>query len=268
MYTTFLTHTIKTTHQITSAKLKRVVELDVYQPEGLLGNERVSLLLLNDGQDVAQINLEDLLSDLQAQGKIEPVIVVAIKASAQRIQEYGVANRVDYAGRGSSAKNYTGFIIHELLPFIHKTIDLPITGKTAIAGFSLGGLSAFDIAWNNDNLFDVAGAFSGSFWWRKKDLKEGYTDNDRIMHEVVRNTANKPDTKFWFMTGTEDETADRNQNGIIDSIDDAIDLIKEMNNKGFKKYEDVFYYEMVGGQHNIQSWAKAMPAFLSWAFAR
>lgn len=268
MHTTFLTHITKTTHQIASAKLKRAVEIDIYQPDDLLGNACVNLLLLNDGQDVVQMNLEDLLGDLYAQGKIAPVIVVAIKASALRVDEYGTAAQTDYAGRGNKAKAYTGFIINELLSFVHQTIDLPITGKTAIAGFSLGGLTAFDIAWNKDNYFDIAGAFSGSFWWRKKDLKDGYTDNDRIMHEVVRNTARKPETKFWLMTGTEDETADRNHNGIIDSIDDTIDLIKEMRHKGFKKYDDVFYYEMVGGQHNIESWTKAMPAFLCWAFAR
>ena len=31
--------------------------------------------------------------------------------------------------------------------------------------------------------------------------------------------------KFWLEAGTKDEAADRNNNGIIDAIDDTLDLI-------------------------------------------
>ncbi|MOA53154.1 hypothetical protein D3C78_1765700 [compost metagenome] len=70
------------------------------------------------------------------------------------------------------------------------------------------------------------------------------------------------------MTGTEDEKADRNMNFIIDSIDDSIDVIKELLIKGYKRPEDITYYEMVGGKHDIQTWGKAMFPFLIWAFGR
>ena len=130
----------------------------------------------------------------------------------------------------------------------------------------MGGLSAFDIAWNHDHIFDVVGVFSGSFWWRKKDLKAGYTDADRILHAMIDESITKPDLKFWLMTGTEDETSDRNGNGIIDSIDDTIDVIKSLVKKGYKRPDDIRYYEKVGGKHNPETWAAVMPAFLQWAF--
>lgn len=88
------------------------------------------------------------------------------------------------------------------------------------------------------------------------------------MHSVIKNTANKPGLKFWLQTGTHDETADRNKNGIIDSIDDTIDLIKELENKGYNRPADIQYLEMVGGTHNVATWAEAMPKFLVWAFGR
>ena len=156
----------------------------------------------------------------------------------------------------------------ELLPAIHQQTGIEHFESTAFAGFSLGGLSALDIAWNNPELFDKAGVFSGSFWWRSKDLAKGYTDKDRIMHGIVRNTAVKPDIKIWLQTGTKDETTDRNKNGIIDSIDDTVDLIKELEQKGFKRPADVQYLEVVGGSHNMETWAKAMPKLLVWAFGR
>ncbi|WP_348619944.1 alpha/beta hydrolase [Pedobacter lusitanus] len=254
--------------QLESVHLQRVVEIEIFYPSGLLGNEKLNLLLLNDGQDADGLDLKETLNNLYEDQKIEPVVVVAIKASADRLQEYGVAGVPDFAGRGGKAADYTRFITSELMPFIEKEAGMPFLGKRAFAGCSLGGLTAFDIVWKNDGFFDIAGVFSGSFWWRKKDLKDGYTDNDRIMHEVIRETENQPSVKFWLMTGTEDETADRNRNFIIDSIDDTIDIIKELTKKGYKRQDDIFYYEMVGGKHNVATWAKAIPSFLCWAFAR
>ncbi|MEQ7802509.1 alpha/beta hydrolase-fold protein [Pedobacter sp. ASV1-7] len=263
-----LPEVVKTECIFKSVHLKRDVELEFFIPEGLMGNETLNLLLLNDGQDTDGLCLQETLNNLYQTYKIEPLVVVAIKASVDRLQEYGVAGNPDYLGRGTKASVYTDFIIKELLPFIQGEVDFPINGKRVFAGFSLGGLTAFDIAWNNDNYFDAVGVFSGAFWWRKKDLKDGYTDEDRILHQCIRNTAAKPDLKFWLMTGTEDEKADRNKNFIIDSIDDSIDVIKELLIKGYKRPEDIAYYEMVGGKHDIQTWGKAMFPFLIWAFGR
>jgi len=154
------------------------------------------------------------------------------------------------------------------LPAIQKETGIAAFDITAFAGFSLGGLSAMDIAWNNPQLFDKVGVLSGSFWWRSRELGKGYTDNDRIMHSTIRETAVKPDLKFWLQTGTKDETADRNKNGIIDSIDDTVDLIKELEAKGYTRPADIQYLEVVGGAHNVATWAEALPKFLAWAFGR
>ena len=257
---------IKTQHILKSTQLKRAVELEMFMPDNLLGNERLNLLLFNDGQDAEEMQFKETLAQLYSKGKVDALLIVTIKASAERLEEYGVAGRLDFMGRGSKARAYTKFIVKELLPFVQEMAGRPINGSRAFAGFSLGGLSAFDIAWNNDNIFDAVGVFSGSFWWRKKDLADGYSDQDRIAHQLIRETVAKPDLKFWLMTGTEDEKADRNRNFIIDSIDDTIDVIKELLKKGYKRPEEVFYYEMVGGEHNVATWSKVLPAFLMWAF--
>lgn len=266
-YTTILSVKVNTcSFKIPSAYLKREVEIDIYTPEGILGNEKIELLLLNDGQDVAKMDFSRILEDAHHAKRNHRLIVVAIKASEDRLMEYGVAGVPDFKGRGAKANLYADFVIKELLPFVKKKIAMPIMGKVGFAGFSLGGLSAFDIAWNNPSAFDVIGVFSGAFWWRKKDLNEGYTDADRIIHQQLENTFTKPDMKFWLMTGTEDEKADRNKNMIIDSIDDTIDVVKILLNKGYKRPDHVFYYEKVGGKHNVPTWESVMPAFLNWAF--
>lgn len=268
MFTNLLPSVVRTAFKIPSVYLKRTVELDVYLPDHLLGNEKVNLLLVNDGQDLEQMGISQMLNSLYAKWSIEPTVIVGIKASNERVLEYGVAGKPDFKSRGSKAAAYSSFVVNELMPFLASALKVPISGKRAIAGFSLGGLTAFDIAWNHDDWFDLVGVFSGSFWWRKKDLNDGYTDDDRILHELIRETASKPKLKFWLMTGTNDELADRNKNFIIDSIDDTIDVIKELMLKGYERPEEVSYFEMVGGKHDVATWAKAMPKFLEWAFAK
>ncbi|HEY8781642.1 MAG TPA: hypothetical protein VIM16_08520 [Mucilaginibacter sp.] len=47
-----------------------------------------------------------------------------------------------------------------------------------------------------------------------------------------------------------------------------IDLIKELEQKGFKRPEDILYLEMFGGGHDVTTWGRAMPKFLGWGFGR
>ena len=54
--------------------------------------------------------------------------------------------------------------------------------------------------------------------------------------------------KFYFECGTEDETEDRNGNGIIDSIDDTKDLINTLTEKGYNPHSDIHYHEISRGQ--------------------
>ncbi|RWY49300.1 alpha/beta hydrolase [Mucilaginibacter gilvus] len=252
---------------ITSTVLEREVTCTLLLPDNA-GIEPLHLLLLNDGQEIENLTLTHTLENLYDRNCLKPVLIVAIHAGDDRIQEYGIAGQPDYKKRGSKANLYTQFIVTELLPEIHKATDIEHFESTAFAGFSLGGLTAMDIAWNNPELFDKVGAFSASFWWRSKDLSKGYTETDRLMHAQIAATEGKPALKFWLQTGTKDETADRNKNGIIDSIDDAIDIIKALEAKGYTRPADIQYLEVVGGSHDTETWGKAMPKFLQWAFGK
>ena len=259
-------HTIKDIH---SPLLKRNVDIDVFLPPDYQKEHGpFPLLLLNDGQDSEGIKLKSTLDKLYKAGKLRKFIVVGVYCG-DRMQEYGVASKPDYMKRGARAKLYTKFILGDLLPYLQFRYAIEsFSSENVIAGYSLGGLSALDIAWNNPQYFRRAGAFSGSFWWRKRDLQKGYTDKDRLMHAEIRDGKFKPGMKFWFQAGTLDERADRNNNGIIDAIDDTLDVISELIKKGYKPYYDVVYHEMKDGEHNQKTWSEAMPVFLEWAFGK
>jgi iron(III)-enterobactin esterase len=252
--------------KITSKYLNRQVDLTLIYPK--TKNKKLPILFFNDGQDFHDLNMKLNIQALIDFNKITPFLCVGIHANEERLQEYGTASQGDYKKRGAKAKLHNDFIIHELLPYLNKKYSTQSKGNV-MAGLSLGGLSAMDIGWNNQKVFSKIGVFSGSFWWRQKSEEEGYTDeNDRIMHNIVKAGSFKKGMKFWFEAGTNDETSDRNNNGIIDAIDDTLDLIKELEKKSYKQPQDIVYEEVKGGEHNAKTWSKVLPDFLVWAFGK
>lgn len=253
-----------------SHHLRRDVKLEVILPTAYYKHtdKQYPVLLLNDGQDIPALKLFDTLENLYAQETIPPIIIVAIHAG-NRMQEYGTAGQLDYQKRGKKAKAYTQFILKELIPDLHLRYRLSVLPEDwAIAGFSLGGLSAFDIAWKQPTTFSKVGVFSGSLWWRSKAFIPSAPDADRIVHDMVEAGVKKEGLRFWFQAGTADELEDRNNNGIIDAIDDTLQLISLLEDKGYNKDNDIHYLEVKGGEHNPATWGKAMPDFLEWAFGQ
>lgn len=254
--------------EIESEFLQRKVTLECFLPTSVRNPSSLNLLLINDGQDMEKLGLALILENLMAQKQIKPLLCVAIHAG-DRIMEYGTAGTLDAMGRGYKAQLYTRFIFDELIPFIQAEYLIPSFREKSFAGFSLGALSALDIVWNHPGEFTKAGVFSGSLWWRTKNMDEGYNeDTDRIMHARIRNGAYSPGLKFFFEAGALDETMDRNHNGIIDSIDDTLGLIEELIKKGYDASKDIHYVELQDGRHDVATWAQAMPKFLTWGWGR
>ena len=250
-----------------SVALGRVVRLDVVLPPGFSARaaQPYPVLYLQDGQDLGRLRLPATLNRLFGRGEVRPFVVVAIHA-ADRLQEYGVAARPDYLGRGSRAGRYTSFMLKELLPYVQAHYHASAEpDEAAVAGMSLGGLTAFDLAWHHPEAFGRAGVFSGSFWWRGRGLNDGYTDADRLMHSLVAARLARPGQQFWLQTGTDDETTDRNHNGIIDAIDDTLDMLAALAAQGLPPAA-ARYVEVPGGHHHPDTWGAILPDFLRWAF--
>jgi len=245
--------------------LDRDVKIDLYLPPFCKAGISYPILFLNDGQDMERLDLVNILNRLYEHNKIKHIVIAAIHAG-DRLHEYGTANEPDYLKRGSKAGAYAQFIIEELLPHLRSFMEIESFQYRAFGGFSLGGLSALDIVWNYPHLFKMCGVFSGSLWWRKKKFNPKFPDSYRIIHDIIEKGHYRPGLRFWFQCGTEDEKEDRNKNGIIDSIDDTLDLVRILNDKGYHGPHNVYYHEIMGGRHDVPTWGKAMPHFLTWAF--
>ena len=255
---------IKRSYLMPAEVLGREVMVDVYRP-AVPPWRLLSLVVFNDGQDLPRMDFEEKVRTAFSDSTLGNLLLVGVHAGDERMREYGTAGSPDYQNRGDKAKDYETFIIKELVPWLENGYNIYHNpGKRAIAGFSMGGLSAFDIAWRNPSEFGAAGVFSGSLWWRRKEMDPANPDGDLIVHDYVRKAKKSPPVKIWLMAGTEDETSDRNNNGIIDSIDDTLQLMAALSEKGMVEGTDFVYNEVEGGKHEPETWGRVIVDFLKW----
>ena len=256
----------ETKDSIYSRHLQKHIDLTIISTPVPKEKNSFNLLLLNDGQDIEKLRVKKIIDSLYKKKLLQPLLVVAINAF-DRMQEYGVAGYTDYKNNGTSAEKYAAFIDDELYPFIKKRTGVRKFNSITIAGCSLGGLSAFDIAWDHADKIDKVGVFSGSFWYRDKDAADStYSDDkNRIIINKIRSSRKKPHLKYWFYAGGNEETADRDKDGIIDVVDDTRDLIELIKKKNVSPPQDIIYTEVKEGKHDYDSWSSVFPGFLIWA---
>src|SRR6187402_2464373 len=95
-----------------SKYLERKVTIDFFIPEDVKDPSTMSLLLINDGQNLQELGMISVLSELYRVKAIRPIFCAGIYSGKERKMEYGVAAEADYMGRGLNAGLYTAFIIY------------------------------------------------------------------------------------------------------------------------------------------------------------
>jgi enterochelin esterase-like enzyme len=262
-------HATEKDDELYSRHLQRRVKLTVLNTPIPKDKSTLNLLILNDGQDLTPFRFKETLDSLYKKDMIEPLVVVAIHAG-DRLQEYGVADKPDYLHRGSRAGYYDAFVQDELYPYAKKMSGVRKFNSVVIAGCSMGGLSAFDIAWNHPDKIDKVGVFSGAFWWRDKALEDSsYSDDmNRIAYAKLKASRKRPKLQYWFYAGAAEETSDRDKDGVIDVVDDTKDMIALIEHKNITGPGDITYRESKEGKHDYAAWSLALPDFLTWAFGK
>ena len=251
---------------IYSRHLQKHIDLTIINTPVPKEKNSFNLLLLNDGQDVEQLRIKEIIDSLDKNKLLQPLLVVAV-TPFDRMQEYGVGGYPDYNNNGTAAEKYAAFVDDELIPFIKKRSGVRKFNSITIAGCSLGGLSAFDVAWDHADKINKVGVFSGSFWYRDKDASDStYSDDkDRVIINKIRSSRKRPHLKYWFYAGGKEETADRDKDGVIDIIDDTKDLIDLIKKKNVCPPGDINYTEAEEGTHDYNAWSHVLPQFLIWA---
>jgi enterochelin esterase-like enzyme len=257
----------QTDDNLYSRHLQRSVKLHVLHTPPPPDRSLYNLLILNDGQDIEKLRVKETMDSLYKAGKILPLVVIGVEAG-DRTQEYGVTDKPDYLGRGRKATFYDAFINNELYPYAKKESGVRKFQSVVMAGCSVGGLSAFDIAWNHPDKISKVGVFSGSFWWRDLASEDSsYSDEkNRIMISKLKASRKKPGLQYWFYAGAAEEKGDRDKDSIIDVIDDTKDIISLLEKKNVVAPGGIVYKELPNGIHDYSSWSEVFPEFLVWAF--
>ncbi len=259
----------ETQDSVYSRHLQKHVKLSIFHTPVPDNKNAFNLLIMNDGQDIEKLRVKEITDSLYNKKIINSLVVVAIHTN-DRLKEFGIANYPDYKNNGTSAAKFSDFINNELYFFIKKKTGVRKFNSVTIAGCSLGGLSAFDIAWEHADKINKVGVFSGSFWYRNKDISAAdYSDDkNRMMLNKIRSSRKRPDLKYWFYAGGDEEKSDRDKDGITDVVDDTRDLIDLIKSKNAATDNDIVYVEIKQGKHDYASWSKVFPEFLIWAVGK
>ncbi|MEZ4466264.1 MAG: alpha/beta hydrolase-fold protein [bacterium] len=226
---------------------------------------RYPVLYAHDGQNLFDARdaafgvaweLDDAVDALVAAGTIEPIIVVGVHNTADRIAEYTPSRD---AGRqaGGQAAAYGRFLVDELKPALDRRLRTRCgRADTALIGSSLGGLVSFWLLGEYPEVFGRVAAVSPSLWW-----------NDReALGRVARTAAAvHPDTRLWIDAGSE-EGGDPDRDGRRSVVEDSRALVEGLVAAGLRFPNQIGYLEDPGAAHDETAWQGRAPFILAWLF--
>lgn len=240
--------------------------LIVYLPRGYEKNapRRYPVLYMHDGQNLfdaatsflgVEWEADETAERLIDAGRIEPIIIVGIYNTGERMNEYTPwpDERRHAGGRG---ERYAKFLVEEVKPFIDSTYRTQTDRKhTAVAGSSLGGLISLYICEKYPDTFSMCGVLSPALMWADK----------RIIRESADACGALKQCRIWLDMGSRegDSLGDFSQ-----AIGWTRELVAVFDRCGLVPGRDYYYFEDVGAVHNEGAWAKRFDKLLLLFFAK
>ena len=289
---------VETLHIAAPGVAPDALRVDVFLPAGYDPAARIGypVLYLNDGQDAEAVALADALAGMIEAGTLRPLIAVAIHMPPDRMGAYGLSDRAagdpivaqtKYGPVGQRAHAYSEWVAHVLVPAIDARFHTRTTPDArAILGWSLGALNAFNLGWQYPELFAKVGAFSPSFWIAADNRDVESLQRTRLAQRMVDSSEPRGGLEVFFAVGSEEETDDRDHDGVFDALDDVRDLVtgygtaEDPRAKGLAQLgyagnlehatratrAPVALYVLEGGRHDQPTWRRMLPVFLEWAY--
>ena len=226
--------------------------------------KRYAVFYMHDGQNLfdgatsyiagQEWRVDEAAEKLISSGKIEPLIVVGVYNTKDRINEYTPAADAKYK-LGGHADLYGRMLVEELKPFIDAHYRTKRDAShTGLGGSSLGGLASLYLSLKYPNVFGRAAVVSPSVWFANK----------QIVHYVDA-LAKKPNVRLRIDIGTKEG---RTPEETRQSVDDTRLLRDTLVKKGWRVGKDLDYFEAEGAEHNEAAWAARVESILTFLFPR
>ncbi len=221
------------------------------------------VMYLHDGQNLfdrrdaafgVEWQVDETVDALTAAGAIEPLIVVGVDNTPDRIAEYTPSAVPEFEGSGGSAA-YARFLVDELKPWIDARLRTRCAPEeTGVGGSSLGGLVSLDLRRRHPGVFGRVAALSPSLWWNDREalgwagaLADDFT----------------PGARIWIDGGNA-EGGDDDGDGLRSVVEDVEALFGAVRAGGVPFPEGLAMRVEARGAHNEATWAGRLPSVLAW----
>lgn len=237
-------------------------DITVFLPEGYDADaeRRYPVLYMHDGQNLfsaeqaafgVEWGVDETVELLLADDAIEPLIVVGIDNTADRIADYTPTVDSEYGGGDGAA--YVAWLVETVKPAIDALFRTRCEAEhTGLMGSSLGGLISLYAALAQPGVFGRVGVVSPSLWW----------DGERLLGELEAYEGPMP-TRLWLDMGTAEGESNGDLTINVARVRAARDRALA---RGLVLGEDLGYLEAVGGAHNEAAWRARLPAILRFLF--
>ena len=277
-------------HRIDSFPTKFIVPrtVDIWLPSNYAEDKKYSVLYMQDGQMLFDSSstwnkqewmVDEVVSKLNAENKIEDIIVVAIwnipnirhadlfpkkpllQLSKDKIEFiYVEAQKLNYNLKieDINSDNYLKFIVKELKPYIDKKYSVYTDAKhTGIMGSSMGGLISMYAICEYPKVFGKAACLS-THWVGFRDFENNPIPESFFAY-MEKNLPNPKDHKIYFDYGT--ETLDASYLKYEYRVDEVL------QSKGYTT-ENYKNLKFEGENHSEASWQKRINIPIEFMFGK
>jgi predicted alpha/beta superfamily hydrolase len=231
-------------------------DLIVWLPPGYETDKtrRYAVIYMQDGQNIfdpatsafgVDWSIDETADELIRRKLIDPVIVVGIYNTSDRMKEYTP---------GDKGTAYMNFIVQTVKPFVDSTYRTKRDRKhTIVGGSSAGGIISFMLVWEHPDVFSKAICMSPAF----KSLSDNGWDYTRVVRE-----SNGP-TKPIFLY------IDNGALGLDSQLQPGIDdMLTALKSKGYQEGKDFIFLRDPTAKHSEADWVKRFPNALKLVLGR
>jgi len=229
--------------------------IHIYLPQDYAESaDSYPVVYFNDGGNafsghIARMNVDLTYDGLLEEGLIHQALFVGIGIAGlkRRVRDLAPTENSGYQGHwpgiggvGGGLEGYYRFIAEHLKPFFDRHYRTrPEPAATGIAGYSLGGSSAFLMAYNHPETFGLAGCMSPSFFW----------DDEYALRLVAEDQNGKRPVRFWL-------------DGEYDAWEKVAHAYRLLEAKGWTPGDDLAAYLDYLPDHRFESAAGRMREML------
>jgi enterochelin esterase-like enzyme len=227
--------------KIHSELLKNDHNLSIYLPAGYEANATPYnlVVIFDESAYLTKVPTPMILDNLIAASKIPPTVAVLIANPSQESRNEELTPNPKFAD----------FLAKELVPWMHAHYNVTgDSGKTVVAGSSLGGLTAAYVGYKHPEVFTNVLCQSGSFWWAPDHsgaIPDGVITEPGWMAKQFIASSKLP-LKFYIDAGAFEFGSNGTGGGILETSRDMRDVLLA---KGY----EVYYQQFVGG-HDYLGW--------------